>query len=240
MSCLLERNGFLSPGSLRYEVLNALYERAFELYMTRFALLRCSAVQCSVKHVPPKRFLPSPKLPSSLLLPVQIGIEIPPEIRRRIVEPQLLINRIQLLQILLIQFKVTSQITSYALRRLTLRQHAMALCNPPRQRDLRAVLAVFLAHGNDGGVLDEFAHVLPGAVDGVLVAEGGVLLDVDVFGLVVGGEGGLLEPGVELDLVRGGDDGGFGEEAGEFRVAEVGDADGFGFAAAEGFFHGFP
>ena len=85
----------------------------------------------------------------------------------------------------------------------------MALCDAPRQRDLRAVLAVFPGDGGDGGVLDEFAHVLARAVDGVLVAKGGVLLDVDVFGLVVGGEGGLLEPGVEFDLVRGGDDGGF-------------------------------
>ena len=116
----------------------------------------------------------------------------------------------------------------------------MALGDAPGQGDLRAVLAVFLADGGDGGVLDEFAHVLPGAVDGVLVAEGGVLLDVDAFGFVVGGEGGLLEPGVEFDLVRGGDDGGFAEEALEFGVAEVGDADGFGFAALEGFFHGFP
>ena len=116
----------------------------------------------------------------------------------------------------------------------------MALCDAPRQRDLRAVLAVFLGDGGDGGVLDEFAHVLARAVDGVLVAEGGVLLDVDVFGFVVGGEGGLLEPGVEFDLVRGGDDGSFAQEALEFGVAEVGDADGFGLAALEGFLHGFP
>ena len=185
-------------------------------------------------------FLPSQRTTSSLLLPVQIRKEIPSDIRRRVVEPQLLINRIQLLQILLIQFKITGQIAPDALGRLALRQHAVALGNTPRQRDLRAVLAMFLGDSGDGGVLDEFAHVLARAVDGVLVAKGGVLLDVDVFGFVVGSEGGLLEPGVEFDLVRGGDDGGFAEEAREFGVAEVGDADGFGFAALEGFFHGFP
>ena len=177
---------------------------------------------------------------SSLLLPVQIGVEIPPEVRRRVVEPQLLINRIQLLQILPVEPEIPGQIAPDARGRLALRQHAVALCDAPRQRDLRAVLAVFLGDGGDGGVLDEFAHGLPRAVDGVLVAKGGVLLDVDVFGFVEGGEGGLLEPGVELDLVRGGDDGGFAEEARELGVAEVGDADGFGFAALEGFFHGFP
>ena len=116
----------------------------------------------------------------------------------------------------------------------------MALCDAPRQRDLRAVLAVFFADGGDGGVLDEFAHVLPCAVDGVLVAKGGVLLDVNALGFVVGGEGGLLQPGVEFDLVSGRDNRGFAQQALDFGVAEVGDADRFGFAALEGFFHGFP
>ena len=145
---------------------------------------------------------------SSLLLPVQISIEIPSKIRRRVVEPQLLINLTQPLQILPIQLEIPRQITPDALGRLALGQHAVALGDAPRQRDLRAVLAVFLRDSGDGGVLDEFAHVLARAVGGVLVAQGGVLLDVDVFGFVVGGEGGLLEPGVEFDLVRGGDDGG--------------------------------
>ena len=63
---------------------------------------------------------------------------------------------------------------------------------------------------------------------------------MDSFGLVVGGEGALLQPGVEFELVRGGDGGGVGEEALEFRVAEVGDADGAGFAGLQARFHGFP
>ena len=73
-----------------------------------------------------------------------------------------------------------------------------------------------------------------------MVAKGGVLLDVDAFFFVEGGEGGLLEPGVAFDLVRRGDGGRFGEEAFELRFAEVGDADCFRLAAFERLFHGFP
>ncbi len=116
----------------------------------------------------------------------------------------------------------------------------MALRDAPGQRHLRAVLAVFFPDVDDGRVVDEFAHVLAGAVDFVLVAEGGVLLDVDAVGFVEGGEGGLLEPGVAFDLVGGGDGGGVGEQAGELGVAEVGDADGFCLAGCEGRFHGGP
>ena len=116
----------------------------------------------------------------------------------------------------------------------------MSVGDAPRQRDLRAVLAVFLADFDDGRVVDELAHVLPGAVDGVLVPEGTVLLDVDAFALVVGGEGGLLQPGVAFNLVRGGDDGRFREEAFELGLAEVGDADGFRLAALQCFLHRFP
>jgi len=44
------------------------------------------------------------------LLPLQILIEFPSEITTRIVEPQFLVNRIQLLQILLLQFETPLQI----------------------------------------------------------------------------------------------------------------------------------
>ena len=77
----------------------------------------------------------------------------------------------------------------------------MSVRDPPRQRHLRAILAVFLSDFHDRGIVDEFSHGLAGTVDGVLVAEGGVLLDVDVVGFVEGGEGALLEPGVEFDLM---------------------------------------
>ena len=63
---------------------------------------------------------------------------------------------------------------------------------------------------------------------------------MDILALVEGGEGGLLEPGVEFDLVRGGDDARFAEEALELRFAEIGNADGFGLAALERLLHGFP
>ena len=116
----------------------------------------------------------------------------------------------------------------------------MSVGDAPRQRHLRAVLAVLLANLDDGGVVDQLAHALTGAVDFVLVSKGGVLLHVDTFRFVEGGEGGLLEPGVEFDLVRGGDDGRVLEEALEFRPAEVGDSDCFRLAALEGLLHGFP
>ena len=173
-------------------------------------------------------------------LPVQIGVEIPAEISRRIIESELLIDLGQLVQILLLQSEIAGQVALDPLRRLALRQHAVAVCDAPGQRDLRAVLVIFLADFDNGGVVDQLAHVLAGVVDGVLVAEGGVLLDVDAFFPVEGGEGGLLEPWMAFDLVRGGDGGRFGEEAGELRFAEVGDADRFRLAAFEGLFHGFP
>ena len=162
---------------------------------------------------------------------MQIGVEVPAEISRRVIEPELLIDRIQLLQVLLVEPEIAGQIAADALGGLALGQHAVSVGDAPRQRDLRAVLAVFLADFDDGRVVDEFSHVLPGAVDGVLVPERTVLLDVDAFALVVGGEGGLLQPRVAFDLVRGGDDGRLGEEALELGLAEVGDADGFRLAA---------
>ena len=85
----------------------------------------------------------------------------------------------------------------------------MSIRNPPRQRHLCAILAVFLSDFCDGGIVNEFPHALTGTVNRVLVAEGGVLLNVDVVLFVEGGEGALLEPGVEFDLVGCGHNGGF-------------------------------
>ncbi len=68
----------------------------------------------------------------------------------------------------------------------------MAVLNAPRQRHLRAILTVLLRDFLDYRVVDEFPHVVAGTVDFVLVSEGGVLLDVDSFCFVVGGEGVLL------------------------------------------------
>lgn len=176
----------------------------------------------------------------SSFLPVQIGVEIPAEAARRVVEAQLLVNGIQLVEVLLLQREIPGQVAPDPLGRLALRQHAVSVGDPPRQGDLRAILAVFLADLDDGRVVDELSHVLAGAVDGVLVAEGRVLLDVDASALVERGERLLLEPGVAFDLVRCGDDGGLFEEALELCFAEVGDADGLCLAALEGFLHCFP
>lgn len=173
-------------------------------------------------------------------LAVQIGEECIAEIPRWIVKTELLVDLTQLVQIFLFQLEIARQITPYPLGRLALRQHAVSVCDPPRQRHLRAVLAVLLADLNNGRVLDQLPHVPTGVVDFVLVAKGRVLLHVDAFLFVERGEGGLLEPGVAFDLVRGGDDGRFVEDALQLGFAEVGDADGFRLAAFEGFLHGFP
>ena len=87
-------------------------------------------------------------------LPVQIGVEIPAEVSGWIVESELLVNFTQFVQILLIQSEIAGQIALDPLRRLALRQHAVSVCDAPRQRHLRAVLAVFLADFDDGGVFD--------------------------------------------------------------------------------------
>lgn len=63
---------------------------------------------------------------------------------------------------------------------------------------------------------------------------------MDVVGFVEGGEGALLQPGVEFDLMGRGDDCCFFEEAFELGFAEVGDADGFGFAGFQRRLHCFP
>ena len=114
----------------------------------------------------------------------------------------------------------------------------MAPRNPPRQRCLRACLAVLGAHLREHGVVDEFAHVLPAVVDRVGVPEGRVLRHVDSVLRVEGAEGFLLQVRVEFHLVGGGHDGGRGEEVGELGVGEVRDADCARFAVVEGLFHG--
>ena len=92
-------------------------------------------------------------LPLSLL-PVQIGEEIPAEVPGWIVETELLVNLGQLVQILLLQPEIARQVALDALRRLALGQHAVSVCDAPGQRDLRAVLVVFLADFDDGRVVD--------------------------------------------------------------------------------------
>ena len=112
--------------------------------------------------------------------------------------------------------------------------------DPPRQRHLRAALAILLANLHERRVIDQLAHVLPGAVDLVLVAKGRVLRHVDAVLRVEVHEARLLQVRVQLDLVRGGDDGGLVEEARDFGVGEVGDADGAGLRGRlEDALHGF-
>lgn len=181
-----------------------------------------------------------PRLLRLSVLAFQIGIEIPAEIPRRVIEAKLLVNRTQLVQVLFLQLEVPSQVAPDPLGRLALRQHAVSLGYPPRQSNLRAVLAVFLGNLDDGRIFDELSNVLTGAVNLVLVAEWAILLYVDAFALVECGECLLLEPGVAFDLVSCGDDSCLFEEALELCFAEVGDADCLCLAALERFLHSLP
>ena len=116
----------------------------------------------------------------------------------------------------------------------------MSVGYPPRQSDLCTVFTIFLANLDDGWVVDQFAHVLTGAVDGILITERTVVCDMDAFALVEFSEGVLLEPGVAFDLVVCGDDGGFFEETLELCLTEVRDTDGLCLTALQSLLHRFP
>lgn len=101
----------------------------------------------------PLLLVPCSSLPLSFL-PVQIGVEIPAEVPGGIVETELLVNLGQLVQVLLLQPEIARQVALDALRRLALGQHAVSVCDAPGQRDLRAVLVVFLADFHNGWFVD--------------------------------------------------------------------------------------
>lgn len=111
--------------------------------------------------------------PESLfLLPVEIGVEVPTKALGRIIEPQLLIQRVDLLDILGLQLEVTLKIGLDASRGFGLGNHAVSLCNAPRQCDLRSILAVFSPNVGQDRVVDQLSDVLALAiVNGIRVAE---------------------------------------------------------------------
>lgn len=138
-------------------------------------------------------------------LAVEIGVEVPAKAGGGVVEAEFFVQGVQFLQIGRLELKVAFQIGLDSARRLRLGKHGVAVLDPPCQCRLCAVLAVFLADLDQYGVIHQLSHALAGGVDLVLVAEGGVLLDVDALGFVEGDEVVLLEPRMELDLVCGGD-----------------------------------
>lgn len=76
------------------------------------------------------------------------------------------------------------------------------MCNTPGKCDLCARLAVLLSNLCERRVLDEFAKLLAVGVDFVRVSKRRVLRNVDALLLVPLSELGLLQPRVELDLMR--------------------------------------
>ena len=69
----------------------------------------------------------------------------------------------------------------------------MSLIDSPSQRDLRTGLIIFLANLDEYRILNEFANVGTLVVNGVSVAKGGVMRDVDIVIAVPLCEGVLLQ-----------------------------------------------
>ena len=76
-------------------------------------------------------------------------------------------------------------------------------------------------------VVDEPANMARPRVQLVLVAEGRVVRDMNILGLVPAGELTLLQPRVAFELVHGGLDGCVLDETLHLGLSKVGDADGF-------------
>ena len=157
------------------------------------------------------------------MLAIQIRVKRILERLRRIIEPHLLIQRINLLDILRLKVKVALEIRQDSGLGLALGNHlsidavsiastrslannqmnayASAMRNAPRESDLRSRLAVFLPNLCQHRIVDQFPHVLAFGVDGVLVAEGRVLRDVDAVLLVKCVEAVLLEIGMSVGII---------------------------------------
>ena len=80
-----------------------------------------------------------------LFLAVKIGVEIVAKRTARIVKSQFLVNTLDLLDILGRELEIAFQVGLYAGWSLRFWEDGVALCDSPRESDLRAGLVVFLA-----------------------------------------------------------------------------------------------
>ena len=163
-----------------------------------------------------------------LRFPIQVSVELIPEPLTRVIKPHLLVQPIDPRHILLLQPEPTTSTTT-ALRirlqirpdptcGLALRHHRPSLSNPPRQRDLRAVLGVLPPYVRQDLVVDQLPNLGPAlGICWVGVPEGRVLRHMNPLVAVELGEGVLREVGVALELVDGGRDGALIEEGAELR-----------------------
>ena len=159
---------------------------------------------------------------STTLLPIEVSVEIPPKIPRGIIKPQLLIQPINRLNILILQLKIALKIRLNPALGLAFRQYTppkrvvtgqscaifrfadefdSPLRYTPGQRNLRPGFVVFLADLHQGCVVHQFTHGLALVVDLVLIAKGRVLHDMDALVLVELVEAVLGEPWVAFVLV---------------------------------------
>jgi hypothetical protein len=155
----------------------------------------------------------------------------------RVVEPQLLVDTINLGDILLWQLEVAFEIGLHAAIGLALGDDRMPLRNAPRQRHLRTRLAVLLADLDKHRVIHELAHVLSTIVNLVLIAEGRVVRYVYALLLVEVRGGVLLHVQMKLDLVHGRYNRRLLDQSLELRFAKVRHANRTRLAAVEALLH---
>jgi hypothetical protein len=90
---------------------------------------------------------------NNLFLAIQISKEVIAKRITRVVEPHLLINFGNLLEILAIELEVAVKIGLDALRRLGFRQHDVTLRDTPGECNLRTGLVVFLANLDEDWII---------------------------------------------------------------------------------------
>lgn len=174
---------------------------------------------------------------ASLVLALKIGVAVISKAFGRIVKSHLLIHRINLLQILLIQLKVSLQVRLYAGWSLGLWQNRSSVVDTPCQCDLCTCLSVLLSNLSEDWLLNELTQVLSFIVDLVRVSEWRVLGDMDALLRVPLEELLLLQPWVALQLVRSWDNLTLLQDPLGFRLAEVGNTDSLGLSALNQLLH---
>lgn len=109
---------------------------------------------------------------ASLGLPIEVGVELPSEVVRRIVEAHLLVDRVNLLDILGLELEIACKVVLDPALGLALGQHRSSVGDTPSQRHLSTRLSVLLSNLRQSWVLDQLSEILALAVDWVLVTEG--------------------------------------------------------------------
>ena len=138
---------------------------------------------------------------NTLLFAIEVHEEIPPEPLRTIIKPQLPINPIYLLDLIICQRQFIVKIPLNPRFGLTLGDDRATMCDTPCQRDLSTCLTMSLADFNEDGVVNQLAIDI--IILGILVAEWAILGNMDTVRLVEGNEVLPLKPRMHFHLVDG-------------------------------------